>query len=135
MQNKFDLRVELQELIARRIESYEELEVLLALRRFQGHFCSVPFIAQLTNLSHSSVEEAGSGLCRRGIAETDREQGLAIRYAPADAAEDALVGELAVTYRERKLEVIRVMTAMAFERLRTRGAKTFRSWRDEPSDE
>jgi hypothetical protein len=134
MPDKFDLPTELQEFIARRIASYEELEVLLALSQRSGHFCSVPVVAQLTNLSESSVEDASLGLCRRGLVQTDRERGRGLRYAPAAAADDACVQTLAVTYRERKLDVIRAMTAMAFERLRTRGAEAFRAFRDKPDE-
>lgn len=132
MRDEFDLPNELQELIATRIESYEALEVLLALSRRSGHFCPVSVVAELTSLSESSVEEAGLGLCQRGLVQAYRGPRLAFRYAPADAAEDACVHALALTYRERKLDVIRAMTAMAFERLRKRSAEAFRAFKDEP---
>lgn len=135
MTERFGLRTELQELIATRVSSYEELEVLLALQGRRGELCRVSLLAQLTGLPEGSVEEAGAGLCRRGLAVSEPGRVMAFRYAPVDAGEDALVSELAVTYRERKLDVIRAMTAMALERLRMRGAEAFRAIRDGQDDD
>ncbi len=115
----------LQLLLSSRIDSYEQLEVLLLLKRCEGQFCPAPVIAQLTTLSESSVEDAGMALCQKRLAVADGARPLALRYAPAAADADALVLQLAAACQQRKLDVLRAMTAIACERLRVRAAETF----------
>ena len=125
MNTRVVLPHDVQEFLSSRIESYDELEVLVALQRRPGVSCPLRTISSCTQLPESRVQLAAEALCQRGLALATPLLPTTFQYAPADAETDALVLQLAAIYEKRKLDVIRAMTATALERFRRCALRTF----------
>lgn len=107
-----------------RIASYEELELLLLLRKESQGLHSVAELASALDLSEetalSSLERlAARGMCQRGGAARP------FRYAPATPEIARRVDELARAYEGARLSVIRIMNENAVKRMRAAAIRSF----------
>lgn len=121
-----DLPEDVRALLQEHIESYEQLEVLLLLRRERYEEWT---IAGLSARLHVREELIGSALDRLeagglvaliGAAPAPR-----FAYRPTSSGLDAAAGRLEREYRERPIRIIQLMSANAIDRVRTAALHTF----------
>ncbi|MGH8259793.1 MAG: hypothetical protein ACREUG_08890 [Steroidobacteraceae bacterium] len=114
-------------LLSERIESYEELEILLALERARGTSKSADELSAALHVGSALIEPALRALEAHGlIARRDAPQlGAGYGYEPATPALDEAVRELARAYREQPIPVIRLMSENAIQRVRTGAVRAF----------
>jgi hypothetical protein len=110
----------LQQFLLRHVDSFEQLETLLAFGRQPERARRVEELAGQLGISSEAAGEALGALCDRGFlirSGTPPE----FRYAPQRAELGEAVLDLASAYETHRLEIVRIMSANAVERLR-RGA-------------
>jgi len=121
-----DLSADVRALLHEHIETYEQLEVLLLLRRERHEQWTVDALA--TRL-HVRAELIGSALDRLEAAGLVLATGAAAasRYAyrPVSSGLEAASGRLDREYAERPLRIIQLMSANAIDRVRTAALHTF----------
>jgi hypothetical protein len=119
-----DVSDDLELLLRERIESYEQLEVLLHLFSVREPQRLVDLIGAL-GLAENAAADAVEALRSAGlIAATSTDGGPLFRYEGAPEL-DATIRELAGLYREKPAEIAKRMTANAIERVRTAGLRAF----------
>lgn len=120
------LDADVQAFLRDRIESYEQLEILVLLRARRGEALTPSAVALELHISESDAELALRALCRQGLLNVMLSPDLLLfRYQPQNPELAALGDRLTSAYAERRLEVVRLMTANSIERLRARALKTF----------
>jgi CheY-like chemotaxis protein len=121
-----DLAEDVRALLHEHIESYEQLEVLLLLRRERYEDWTV---AALSSRLHVREELVGSALerLRSGglVALTATAPAPRFAYRPASSGLDAAAGRLDREYAERPIRIIQLMSANAIDRVRTAALHTF----------
>lgn len=102
------------------VKSYEELEALLFLARNENRDFSAEAVATALNATAGSLDEALEDLASvGGLVEVTRRSGaLLYRYAPSDESKRQRVTDLEAAYAERRMSVVQMLTANAFERVR-----------------
>lgn len=106
------------------VESYEQLETLLGMATRPGDVWDAAEVARRSRLPLDDAEEVLGKLAAAGLLQRT-EGGGRYRYAPSDAAVAGVVERLAGLYATRPLEVVKVMSGNAIERLRTAAMRTF----------
>jgi len=120
------LSEDLLDLLRRRVGSLEALECLLLVRRERERKWASFEIARELGIPEGMVDttlaamKAAALVVREGAA-----GGATWRYAPRGAELEAIVDRLARVYEERRLEVMRILSAQAMERLRSSAARAF----------
>lgn len=114
-----DVRV----LLRQHIESFDELESLLLLRQEAGADFSPDAVAARLGVSPDAAAEALRSLVKAGVVVAGA--GGVYRFGAVDAGASATVAKLAEAYRERRVEVMRLLSANAIERLRTAAMRRF----------
>ncbi len=119
-------------LLRERIESYEELETLLALERLRGADKTAEELGAAVHVGAALIEHALRSLEARALIErgtpaagSARELELRYLYAPATPELDGAVRALARLYVEQPLSIIKVMSENAIQRVRTGAARAF----------
>jgi len=117
---------ELESFLLARIETYEELETLLLLRREPQSSWSPDAVGARLNIDRERALEtlmrlAGAGLLRAVHSAPDKPY----CYDPVDAAIDRVVEQLDVAMGSRQLDLIKLMNANAMTRMRTRAIRAF----------
>lgn len=115
-----DVRVLLHD----RIETFEELEVLLFLVRTGGAY-TVEGLEEQFNVPPSLLDEALAGLVRASLLTRRPAPEATFQYAPATKELDSQVQTLAAFYKDSPIAVMRFMSASAVERVRTSAIRTF----------
>lgn len=116
-----------QRIIGDHIDSVEQLEVLLLLRREREHPWNAETVARELRIAAASAEDRLCDLTRRGMLQPTDEQNY--RYAPRERRLDEAVGALASAYSERRVSVINLIFSKPTDRIRT-FADAFRVRRD-----
>ncbi len=116
-----DVRTLLQE----HIESYEQLETLLLLRRERYEQWTLDGLAARLRVRAELVETALARLEASGLVDSTGVAPTRFAYRPSSAGLDATVGRLQSGYAERPILIIQLMSANAIERLRTAALHTF----------
>jgi hypothetical protein len=119
------LPADVLELLQQRVGSLEELEVLLLLRRTHQRQWQVFEIAGELGLPDAIVETTVATLRSHDFLMMESSATGLCRYAPRPTELAALVDRLAAVYDERRLEVMRVLSARALERVRNSAARAF----------
>jgi hypothetical protein len=110
---------DVQAFLREHVESYEQLEVLLRLRLQPDRSWTPLDVASELRISDELGLAALRFLCRERLLGVDVGRGvLLFRYAPQSAELVELIPRLAIAYEENRLEVMRLMTANAIDRLR-----------------
>ena len=126
MSNTDDLPEDVRALLREHIESYEQLEVLLLLRRERQEKLT---IAELTARLHIREELIGSaldGLEAGGlVVTTGTPAERRFAYRPVSSGIDAAAGRLEREYAERPVRIIQLMSANAIDRVRSAALHTF----------
>ncbi len=99
------------------IDSLEQLEVLLLLRRL-GKAASAPQVAAELRIQPDSTRGRLENLSSRGLLEVDVGNSH-YRYAPRTPELDQAVSGLATAYAERRVTVINLIATKHLERIRT----------------
>lgn len=108
--------------MAAHIESHDELVVLLVLAEEDGAPLSVAEIAGRGRVPPQLVHKAVTALRRRDLA--DDLDGL-YRFAPTDEARAEDVRNLAATYEENLLGVVRELVNQSIDRMRSTAIQRF----------
>lgn len=121
-----DLPADVRALLHEHIETYEQLEILLLLRRERYEEWT---IAALATRLHVRAELIGSALerLRSGglVAVLSAAGAVRFAYRPGSSGLDAAAGRLDREYSERPIRIIQLMSANAIERVRTAALQTF----------
>jgi predicted ArsR family transcriptional regulator len=121
-----DLAEDVRALLHEHIESYEQLEVLLLLRRERHEECTVAALAARLHIREELVAAALEALETGGlVAVTGAAPEVRFAYRPASSGIDAAAGGLQREYAERPIRIIQLMSANAIDRVRTAALHTF----------
>lgn len=120
------LPADVRRLLAKRIESLEQLEVLLVLRR-DGVARTCVELAHMLGASEDATARALAALAAQGLVAVD---GTRWSYAPATDALRDDVRALADYYVSRRLDVVNAVSGKALARIRA-FADAFRLHRDD----
>jgi hypothetical protein len=125
-----DLPEDVRRLLQEHIQSYEQLEILLLLRRVRYEAWTSGALATRLRISEALVAPALACLEAAGLLRTDTgndppAQPPRYAYRPASSGLDATVGILDREYAERPISIIKLMSANSIERVRTAALHTF----------
>ena len=120
-----ELPPDVRALLHEHIESYEQLEALLLLRRERFEQWTSEGLAARLRIRSELVQTALTGLQSAGLVGITNAGPARFAYRPASAGLDAAVGRLEREYAERPILIIQLMSANAIERLRTAALHTF----------
>lgn len=115
-------------LLHERLAGLDELEVLLLVRGDASHGWTASEVAERLGLPESSSDAALESLCMAALLVLDGGGGGAERryaYRPGTPELDGAVTSLAEIYGERRLEVMRILSNHALDRIRSAAARTF----------
>jgi hypothetical protein len=120
------LPIDVQIFLRERIESYEQLALLLLLRARSEQSCALTPLASELHLPEAIAEDALRFLCgRKLVASVASADGPRFTYHPGSSDLADLVDKLAKAYEDKLLDVMRQMTTNAIERVRTKALSTF----------
>jgi hypothetical protein len=120
-----ELPARVQELLSKRIESFEQLEILLFLYGCRDRSWTAQAVSEQVQRGSEALE-ALEALRLAGLVRcTPCNPKLEYGYAPVSAQLDEAVSELARAYREQPITVIRVMSANSIRRVRVGAARAF----------
>jgi hypothetical protein len=114
-----------QVLLRQHVESYEQLETLVLLASAREQVWVPRAVAGRLGISEDAALDALEHLHRAGFAKLDPAGKLGFTYDVDDADENAAVVLLADAYENRRLEVMKLMSTNAVERVRTAAIRTF----------
>jgi len=112
-----NVRDQLQSFLFDHVESYEELELVVLLRRERDRDWSPEDAAAKLQLPASACLSGLEELERRGIVSKGALTGT-FRYAPCSLEVAARLAQLDESYRSQRLSVVTLMSINAIERLR-----------------
>lgn len=123
-----DIPSDVMAFLQERLAGLDELEVLLLVRSDASRGWTASEIADRLGLPASSSDGALEKLCTAELLVIDGGGGGAeLRYAyrPVTPKLDGVVTTLADLYGDRRLEVMRILSDSALERIRSAAARTF----------
>ncbi|HWB81420.1 MAG TPA: hypothetical protein VG755_40940 [Nannocystaceae bacterium] len=110
------------ELLRERVGSLEQLEALLLLHREATRAWSLDEVAERLSLPVDMLEAELAALVAAGLLAVEQRRWT---YAPHDARSAEIVARLAVLYPVRRLEVLRLLSDLAMQRIRGSAARAF----------
>jgi DNA-binding transcriptional ArsR family regulator len=117
---------DVQHFLRDRVETFEQLESLLVLWRQRSRKSSIDDIVSGSKMRENAVAIALAELNHAGLIEKYLEAGVEYyRLSGALALNDELLERLQHAYDDDILEVMKLMTSNAMERLRTSAVRTF----------
>src|SRR5687768_5354111 len=117
---------DLEDLLGRYIESYEQLEILLFLRERASEEWSCARIAERLRIDADQAGSALEHLAARSILERRSASDAQYRYAPSVAGLAEKIARLAAAYGgDERLAVMSIMNRNAVRRLREGAARVF----------
>lgn len=126
MSNGDDLPEDVRALLHGHIESYEQLEVLLLLRRERYEDWTTEGLSARLHVREELVSSAVEGLEASGLVTMTRTAPIPrFAYRPTSSGLDAAAGRLDREYAERPIRIIQLMSANAIDRVRTAALHTF----------
>lgn len=114
-----------QTLLRNQIESYEELELLIYLYRHPDEDHSIGSLMERLHLSGPAIHSALAALVSADLVVKASSEFPYYRFAPRTPALHRSVADLANAYSERLIEIVKLMSANAIERVRTKALRTF----------
>jgi DNA-binding MarR family transcriptional regulator len=116
-----DIAALLRDLVA----SFEQLEALLALHSVPAQWLDVVDLATRVGAPTDALDDALHQLHMRGLVQRQQtEQAQRWQYAPSSEAA-ARVDRLADLYQRQRLEIMRVLSAQAVDRIRNAASRAF----------
>ena len=120
-----DLPGAVLELLDYRIETFEQMEILLLLRKWSERSWTAQAVGEHLRTPGQATEALDAlrlaGLVQAG---TNGSQ-LHYVYSPVSSHLDRAVSELARQYREQPIAIIRILSANSIRRMRTGAARAF----------
>jgi hypothetical protein len=112
--------------IRERIETFEQLETLLLLQAQPDRAWTNELVSSELNIAPRLASDALDHLCRCNLLDVRvGEEKVTFRYAPGTTELDRAVKELVRSHRENRIELMRVLSANAVQRLRTSAIQMF----------
>jgi DNA-binding MarR family transcriptional regulator len=108
------------------IESYEQLEVLLALYAEPSRALTAKSLGVRLRMPTSTVSEALAVLCNRNLVERQKpDEGAECFQLRPQPIVNQTLARLAALYSSHAVEIIRLMSAHSIERIRTAALRSF----------
>lgn len=120
-----DLPADVRALLHEHIESYEQLETLLLLRRERHGQWTARAVAERLRVQEELIDTGLAGLEASGLVQPDGAAPPRVAYRPASPRLETAVDRLEREYAQRPILIIQLMSANAIERLRTAALHTF----------
>lgn len=123
-----ELPEDVRRLLREHIETYEQLEILLLLRRERYEEWTPQALTVGLHIPEGLIGPALAGLTACGLIQVTLGEGpTASRFAyrPVSSGLDVAAGRLDREYTERPIRIIQLMSANAIERVRTAALHTF----------
>jgi hypothetical protein len=122
-----DIPSDVLALLQERLAGLDELEALLLLRSEPSRLWFASEVAERLGLPVASSETALASLCKVSLLAAEGGGGGAeARYVYRPAPElEQVVSSLAEIHADRRLEVMRILSNSALDRIRTAAARTF----------
>lgn len=112
-------------LLRQHIESYEQLQILLLMARAPDRAWSSSVLCSSLNVPSQLIDLALESLAKRQLLELRSGSAHEFVIAAADPAQIAAIQGLAQVYEQMPVEVIKLMSANAIERLRSGALRAF----------
>lgn len=113
-------------LLRERIESFEQLEILLLVHAERQRNWTAETVANALKITVAIATEALDHLCRKSLLDVRVGNAqLLFRFAPATPALDEDVAALAKVSRDRRVDVMSALSSNAVERMRTSTIRLF----------
>ena len=117
---------ELRQFLFDTVEGVEDLQVLVWFHEQPlGCEASPTRIAEQTGMLSSAALEALTRLVEKGLVSSADPQGMAFRYDPKDPSAHTLLAAVLEQYRTSAVQILKILTANAIERVRTAALRTF----------
>ena len=120
-----DIPPDVLALLRERLTGLDDLEVLLFVRRGATERRTLEVISAKIGLPEASIQEAVDRLCAAGLLSAHDTGERQFSYRPVSPALDATVKALDEVYAQRPSDVMRLLNAMALDRIRSGAAKAF----------
>ncbi|HEV2270780.1 MAG TPA: hypothetical protein VGR92_15105 [Steroidobacteraceae bacterium] len=121
-----DLPADVRALLHEHIDTYEQLEILLLLRRERYEEWTIAALAARLHVRAELIGAALERLKSAGLVAALSAAGtVRFAYRPGSSGLDAAAGRLDREYAERPIRIIQLMSANAIERVRTAALHTF----------
>jgi DNA-binding IclR family transcriptional regulator len=115
---------EVRSLLERHVDSFEGLEAILLLRKRGGEPMSLESVRSGIRIPTPDLDAALERLQRGGLVRREPDTGEYV-YAPKTPALAACVERLAAVYAESPVEIARLLTERALDRVRSEAAQLF----------
>jgi DNA-binding IclR family transcriptional regulator len=117
---------ELRQFLFDTVEGVEDLQVLVWFHEQpRGCEASPKRIAEQTGMLSSAALEALTRLVEKGLVSCVDSQGVAFRYDPKDPSVHALLAAVLEQYRTSAVQILKILTANAIERVKTAALRRF----------
>ena len=121
-----EVPIEVSAFLRAHIESYEQLETLLLLNSHPTRQWTSADIAATLKVSESEVLDALELLLAAGLVRVESNaRAPSYSFAPTDAVVSEVVARLAALYTDRRVDVMKLMSAHAIARVRDAALRTF----------
>jgi hypothetical protein len=121
-----EVPADVQAFLHDRVESHEQLAALLLLRSTADKSWDAAQVASVLGIPEGIADEALRGLREQSLLSASiAANEVRFRYDPEPVELDGVVAKLEKADAEQKIDVLRLMTANAIERLRTKALTTF----------
>lgn len=107
------------------IRSWEQLEILLLLHANRSEAWSAESVANRMRLGVELSLRTLEHLSKQRLVESSEDDTRRFWFGPGDPTLDETVGRLAEAYRERQVEVLKILTTDAVDRVRSAAMETF----------
>ena len=127
MNDSGHLGQELEALLSERIETIDQLQLLLLLHSLPGVHLAPAELAEKAHIPVDTATEALEALLGAGLVTRAGDEETAARYgyAPGDRELAMTVDGLVATWRRNPAAIVRLLAARAIERVRTAALHTF----------
>ena len=107
------------------IQTYEHLEIMLLAHKQRDRDWTADSVGVALKLPTTSAAEVLADLTASGLLERRETTSPVFRYRPASRGHEHVVDCLVRSYEEDRLNVIKLMTANALDRVRTGAMRAF----------
>jgi DNA-binding IclR family transcriptional regulator len=112
----------LRKLLDTRLDSFEKLELVMALRRSEARRSTIGELAHELDLARDDVRRIVLDLMKAGLVTCVEDQ---VTLAPRAAGDQGVLDELAAAYQQDKMTVVKPIAESALDRLRNLAGRAF----------
>lgn len=118
----YELPDNVRELLASRIDSFEKLELVLALHAAPRSSMSVPDLAGTLKLEPTTVRQAALELRERALVEVSADE---VQLLPPTTRDADAITALAHHYAQDRLAIVKALGEIGVDRIRTMASRAF----------